>query len=70
MTPERLTIERILAEFRRVIQSNQEFRLNDTVDVKVIHVSMSTGGKGIKRSEVNLEKHLEKKRSIVRKIDR
>ena len=65
-TPERLTTERILAEFQRVIQSNQEFRLNDTVDVNVIHVSMPSGGKGNKRSEINLEKHLEKKRSIVR----
>ena len=66
MAPHRLTTERILAEFQRVIQSNQEFRLSDTVDVKVIHVSMPSGGKGSKRSEVNLEKHLEKKRSIVR----
>ena len=66
MAPHRLTTERILAEFQRVIQSNQEFRLNDTVDVSVIHVSMPSGGKGSKRSEVNLKKHLQKKRSIVR----
>ena len=68
MTPERLTTERILAEFQRVIQSNQEFRLliNDTVDVNFIHVSMPIGGKRSKRSEVNLEKHLEKKKSIIR----
>ena len=57
-----LATERI----QRVIESNQEFRLNDTVDVNVIHVSMPTGGKGNKRSEVNLEKHLEQKRSIGR----
>ena len=62
MTLERLTTERILAEFQCVIKSNQEFRLNDTVDVIVIHVSMTTGGKGCKRSEVNLE-HLEKKKN-------
>ena len=54
MTTERLTTERILAEFQRVIQSNQEFRFNDTVDVNVIHVSMPSGGKGSKRSEINL----------------
>ena len=66
MSPERLTTERILAEFQRVIQSNQEFRLYDTVDVNVIHVSMPSGGKGNNRSEINLEKHLEKKTSIVR----
>ena len=33
MVFERLTSERVLSEFERVIQSNQEFRLNDSVDV-------------------------------------
>ena len=61
-----LTTERILSEVERVVQSNQDFRLNDTVDVNVIHVSMPSGGKGRKRTEMNLEKHLEKKRSVVR----
>ena len=41
---EALTTERILSEIERVIQSNQHFRLNDTVDVNVIHVSMPSGG--------------------------
>ena len=66
MPAERLTTEHILAKFEQVIQSNQEFRLNDTVEINVIHVSMPIGGKRSKRSEVNLEKHLEKKRTIVR----
>ena len=66
MPTERLTTENILAKFEQVIRSNQEFRLNDTVEINVIHVSMPIGGKRSKRSEVNLGKHLEKKRSIVR----
>ena len=66
MAAERLTSERILSEFERVIQSNQEFQLNDTVEINLIHVSMPTGGKRSKRSEVNLEKHLKKKKSIIR----
>ena len=66
MAPNRLTTERILAEFERVIQTNKEFRLNDTVEINVIHVAMPMGGRGTKRSEVNLEKHLEKKKSIIR----
>ena len=66
MAPNRLTKERILAEFECVIQSNKEFRLNDTVEINVIHVSMPSGGKQTKRSEVNLEKHLERKKSIIR----
>ena len=66
MPRERLTTERVLAEFERVIQSNHEFHLNDSVDVNIIHVEMPHGGKGSKRSEINLEKHLIQKRSIVR----
>ena len=66
MAADRLTSERILAEFERVIQSNQEFRLNDTVEINLIHVSMPVSGKGNKRSEVNLKKHLKKKKSIIR----
>ena len=66
MAPPRLTSERILSELERVIQSNQEFRLNDSVDVNVLDVSMPSGGKGRKRANVNLEKHLEKKKSVIR----
>ena len=66
MPRQRLTTERVLAELERVIQFNREFRLNDTVDVNIIHVEMPHGGKGSKRSEINLEKHLIQKRSIVR----
>ena len=66
MSAERLTTEHILAKFEQVIQSNQEFRLNDTVEINVIHISMPIGGKRSKHSEVNLEKHVEKKRTVVR----
>ena len=62
----RLTTERVVAEIERVIQSNREFRLNDTVQVNLIHVEMPKGGTGTKRSEINLEKHLAKKGSIIR----
>ena len=56
MPHQRLMTERVLAELERVIQSNHEFRLNDTVDVNIIHIEMPHGGKGSKRSEINLEK--------------
>ena len=62
----RLTTERVLAEFERVIQSNREFRLNDSVQVNLVHVEMPNGGTGTKRSEINLEKHLAKKGSVIR----
>jgi hypothetical protein len=66
MPSQRLTTEHVLAEIERVIQSNREFRLNDSVNVNVIHVEMPHGGKGTKRSEISLEKHLARKGSIIR----
>ena len=55
MPRKRLTTERILAEVERVIQSNHEFRLNDSVHVNLIHVEMPNGGTGTKRIKINLE---------------
>ena len=66
MALSRLTTERVLAQIERVIQSNHEFRLNDSVKVNLVHVEMPNGGTGTKRSEINLEKHLAKKGSIIR----
>ena len=48
------------------MQSNHEFRLNDSVNVNVIHVEMPQGGTGTKRAEIDLEKHLASKRSVIR----
>jgi hypothetical protein len=66
LSASRLTAERILAQIERVVQSNHEFRLNDSVNVNVIHVEMPQGGTGTKRSEINLEKHLTKKGFVIR----
>jgi hypothetical protein len=66
LSASRLTTEQILAQIERVVQSNHEFRLNDSVNVNVIQVEMPQGGTGTKRSEINLEKHFTNKRSIVR----
>ncbi len=66
MPRQRLTTERVLAEFEKVLQSNRDFHLNDSVSVDVTTVQMPHGGKGTKRAEINLEKHLAKKQSIVR----
>ena len=37
----RLTTERVVAEIERVIQSNCEFHLNDSVQVNLMHVEMA-----------------------------
>ena len=64
---ERLTTERIFSQIERVIQSNQDFRLNDTVTVDIIHVVAPRGsGKSkLKRTIVNIHEYLKKKKSII-----
>ena len=40
MSRERLTVDRILAEIERVIQSNDAFKLDESITVNIIHVEM------------------------------
>ena len=64
---EQLTTERIFSQIERVIQSNQEFRLNDTVTIDIIHVVAPEGsGKSrVKRTIVNIREYLKKKKSVI-----
>ena len=43
LTVEQLTTERVFSQIERVIQSNQEFRLNDTVTIDINHVETPQG---------------------------
>ena len=65
---ERLTTERVFSQIERVIQSNQEFRLNDTVTIDINHVKTPQGrGKSkVKRTTLNILEHLKEKKSIIR----
>ena len=65
---ERLTAERVYSELERVIQSNQEFRLNDTVIIDLNHVESpaGSGGKGKKRTTFDIDDYLDQKNSVVR----
>jgi hypothetical protein len=62
---DRLTSARFLAAVERVVQSNDQFTLDDSVSVNVVHVEMPQGGTGPKRNVVNLESFLRKKDCIV-----
>ena len=64
---EQLTTERVFSQIERVIQSNQDFRLNDTVTIDIIHVEAPQGsGKSrIKRTTLNVREYLKKKKSII-----
>ena len=60
-----LTPERIFSQIERVVQSNQDFRLNDTVIVDIIHIETPRGS-GRKRIHLDIEEFLENKRSIIK----
>ena len=68
MTVEQLNTERVFSQIERVIQSNQEFRLNDTVTIDINHVKTPEGrGKSkLKRTTLNIRDHLKEKKSVVR----
>ena len=67
LTVEQLTTERVFSQIERVIQSNQEFRLNDTVIIDINHVKTPEGrGKSkLKRTTLNIRDHLKAKKSII-----
>ena len=67
MTVEQLTTERVYSQIERVIQSNQEFRLNDTVIIDINHVATpeGSGRSKLKRTIFNIRDYLKQKRSIV-----
>ena len=60
-----LTPERVFSQIECVAQSNQDFRLNDTVIVDIIHVETPRGS-GRKRTHLDIEEFLENKRSLIR----
>ena len=62
---EELTTEKVLAQVEKVVQSNEEFRLNDTVNIDLIRVEMPRGSGRAKRTILNIRDYLKKKRSII-----
>ena len=62
---DRLTPEKFLAAVERVVQSNDQFTLDDSVNVNVVYVEMPHGGTGKRRDVVNLQAYLNKKRCLI-----
>ena len=61
-----LTTERVFSHVQRVVQSNRDFRLNDTVSVDIIHVEAPQGsGRKKSRSTLNVKEYLHKKKSVI-----
>ena len=65
MPAEQLTPERVFSQIERVIQSNRDFRLNDTVTVDIIHVEAPQGSGRSKRTTLNISEYLHKKGSVI-----
>ena len=66
LTVEQLNTERVFSQIERVIQSNQEFRLNDTVTIDINHVKTPQGSGKSKRTTFNIRDHLKEKKTIIR----
>ena len=62
---EKLTTEKVLSHIEKVIQSNEEFRLNHTVTVDIIHVEMPQGSGRSKRTTLNIREYLKQKKSVI-----
>ena len=64
---EELTSEKVLSYVEKVVQSNEEFRLNNTVNIDLIRVEIPQGsGKSrVKRNIVDIREYLRKKKSII-----
>ena len=62
---EELTTEKVLSQVEKVVQSNQEFRLNDTVNIDIIRVEMPRGSGKTKRTVLNIRDYLAKKRTVI-----
>ena len=62
-----LTPERVFSQIERVVQSNRDFRLNDTVTVDILHVEAPqvSGRSRLKRDILDIREYLHKKRSII-----
>ena len=64
---EELTTEKVFSQIEKVVQSNEEFRLNDAVNIDILRVQMPQGsGKSkVKRTTYDLREYLKKKKSVI-----
>ena len=64
---EELTTEKVFSQVEKVVQSNEEFRLNDAVNIDILRVQMPQGsGKSkVKRTTYDLREYLKRKQSII-----
>ena len=66
-TVEELTTEKVFSQIEKVVQSNDDFRLNDEVNIDILHVQMpqGSGKSNIRRTTYDLREYLKKKGSVI-----
>ena len=64
---EELTTEKVFSQIEKVVQSNEDFRLNDAVNIDILRVEMPQGsGKSrCRRTTYDLREYLKKKKSVI-----
>ena len=62
---EELTTEKVLSHVEKVVQSNEDFRLDNTVNIDIIRVEMPQGSGRFKRTTLNIRDYLRKKKSVI-----
>ena len=62
---EELTTEKVFSQVEKVVQSNEEFRLNDAVNIDILRVEMPQGSGRNRRTTYDLREYLKKKQSVI-----
>lgn len=60
-----LTVDRLLSEIERVLQSYEEFVLDETFGIELVHVNLTKGSGQKRKPYVDIKKLLDDKRSII-----
>ena len=61
-----LTVDRILSEIERIMHSYEQFVLNESLGIELIHVRLPGGGVSKRKPYVDLERLLKDKTSVIR----
>lgn len=60
-----LTINRVLSEIERVLQSYEQFVLDETLGLELVHVHMPSGSGSKRKPYVDIKRLLDDKRSVI-----
>ncbi|WAR09982.1 ZN358-like protein [Mya arenaria] len=65
MPRHQLTVDRVLSEIERVLQSYQQFVVDETFNIDIVHVQNPYGKGNLKKPYVDLNKMLQNKGSVI-----